>query len=92
MLSRVVWPSHGCFLIPCSGTYEERVCTHISGHHRQLESDFIYTFEALRKYVAIERGHVVWQCMLSGMDNLYRPELGTLSPGSRISGISPQGK
>ena len=76
MLSRVVWPSHGCFLIPCAGTYEERVCTHISGHHRQLESDFIYTFEALGKYVAIERGHVVWQCMLSGMDNLIQTGTG----------------
>lgn len=59
-----------------SGMYEEWVCTDISGRYCQLESDSIQALEARRKYVAIERGHVVWQCMISGMDDLVQTGTG----------------
>ena len=58
------------------GSYKEGVCTDISSHYGLLESDSIGTLMARRKCVAIERGHVVWQCMLSGMDNLVQTGTG----------------
>jgi len=52
------------------------VCTDISGHDCQLESGSIHTLEARRECVAIEGGHVVWQCVLPGMDNLVQTGTG----------------
>ena len=63
------------------------MCTDISGYNGQLESDSIGTFNAWGECVAIEGGNVVWQCMLSGMDNFVQPGTRHSVSGSRISGI-----
>jgi len=58
------------------GSYKEGVCTDISSHYGLLESDFIGTLMARRKCVATECGHVVWPCVLSGMDNFVQTGAG----------------
>ena len=50
--------------------------TDISSHYGLLESDSIGALMARRECVATECGHVVWPCMLSGMDNLVQTGTG----------------
>ena len=71
----ITWGIFFWFLLVV-GSCKEWVCTDISSHDGLLESDSIGTLMARRKCVATECGHVVWPCMLSGMDNFVQTGAG----------------